>query len=129
VRPNGQGIDDVARIGYKLGSRANVTILLAAPDGQSYTLRNEVLRAADSYEIKFTGAVPISDTGDQRVLPDGSYKMSIRATDLQGHSEEQQVQVRIQDADTVPLEITNVVVSYINTFWKRLQCLMELRNY
>lgn len=110
VRPNGQEVDSIARISYSISSRSAVTIKLSGPDGKVYTLRNEALRAPDTYEIKFNGAVSVDGTENMQVLPDGSYTLSIQAVDMQGNRAEKKVQVNIQDADTVPLEITNVVI-------------------
>ncbi|MCL5266011.1 MAG: hypothetical protein M1343_12625 [Chloroflexi bacterium] len=110
VRPNGQGVDGMARVSYSLGTRANVTISITGPDGKSYALRTDVLRAPDTYEIKFNGAVPADGADGQRVLPDGRYVLAIQATDLQGNKAQKQVEVNVQDADPAPLQISNVVV-------------------
>ncbi|MBI4321744.1 MAG: hypothetical protein HY675_24890 [Chloroflexi bacterium] len=110
ISPNGDGFEDFARVSYSIGARADVTIRLRSTDGQVYTLRDAVTRAQDTYEIKFDGTVDADGLGARRVLPDGQYTMSIRVADLEGRSAEHQVSVAIHDADTVPLEVSDVVV-------------------
>ncbi|MBI2953401.1 MAG: hypothetical protein HYY30_03745 [Chloroflexi bacterium] len=110
IYPNGGQASALARLTYSITSRASLSVKLVGPDGQVYKLRDDVLRAPDTYEIKFNGAVAVDGTDDIRVLPDGRYTMIVQATDVQGNQAEQQVEVNIQDADPTPLQIGNVVV-------------------
>lgn len=110
VTPNGDGIDDVAYVDYDINSRAEVTIKLTGSDGKSYTLRDKVLRAPDKYRVKFDGSVGEEGTQNKKVLPNGEYKMTIEAVDLQGQRGTADVAVVVQDADPTPLEISDVVV-------------------
>ncbi|MCL5959720.1 MAG: hypothetical protein M1358_10490 [Chloroflexi bacterium] len=110
VTPNGDGLDDIAYVSYTIGSRAEVTVRLTGPDGREHLLRDRVLRAADSYRIAFDGSVGEGGTENRQVLPDGQYRMTIEAVDLQGRRSSADVDVLIQDSDPVPLEVSDVVV-------------------
>jgi hypothetical protein len=101
VRPDGAGPVEPVRIGYRLSRRADVSIDVVGPDGAAHVLREPATRAADAYEIQFDGTVP-AGTG-RRVLPDGPYAIRVRAD-----GEERSASVRIEGADTVPVEILDL---------------------
>ena len=106
VRPNGLGVDADARVTYDLGARADVTVELVGPDGQHHVLRDRATRAADRYEVRFDGTVP--DGGNRRVVPDGNYQLRVAADDGLGRREERSVEVRVAEADTVPIAVEDL---------------------
>ena len=101
VRPDGSGPVDPVRIGYRLGRRADVSVELLAPDGKVHVLRERATRAPDAYEVQFDGTVPAGS--GRRVLPDGTYSVRVRA-----EGEERSTSVRVEGADTVPVEIVDL---------------------
>jgi hypothetical protein len=101
VRPDGTGPVEPVRVDYRLTRRADVSIDVVGPDGAAHVLRERATRAADAYEILFDGTVP-SGSG-RRVLPDGAYTIRVRAD-----GEERSASVRVEGADTVPVEILDL---------------------
>src|SRR5450759_733192 len=57
ISPNGDGIDDLARISYKVSQTANVTIYLTDQSGKRYLLRDAAERTAspDPSALLFNG--------------------------------------------------------------------------
>lgn len=110
VRPDGNGIAGQAQIRYAVSRRANVTVSLLGSEGKVFVIRDSILRAADQYAIRFDGTVATGTGTDRQVLPNGDYGVKIKAVDLEGEQMELGDTVSIRDADTVPLEISNLVV-------------------
>ena len=107
VRANGLGIESDIRVLYTLSERANIAIDLVSARGEKYTLRDRTTRSPDVYELRFDGTVP-KEGGERRVLPDGQYTLEIVADDSTGRRERRDVAVTILEADTIPVEITNL---------------------
>jgi hypothetical protein len=106
VRPNPSRAAEPVRITYTLGRRADVAVDLVGPDGKSYVLRERATRAPDTYQVRFDGTVG-SDIG-RRVVADGTYLIRVRAEDANGQRDERSLEVRVEDADTVPVRILDL---------------------
>ncbi|MCL4458614.1 MAG: hypothetical protein M1136_05225 [Chloroflexi bacterium] len=109
ISPNGDGIDDIATITYKISTRANVSITILAAEGKTYTFRERALRPPDTYEARFDGAISFGNSLNRRVLPDGRYTFVVEAEDADGRRAERRVNLVIEGADTTPPEISNIV--------------------
>lgn len=109
ISPNGDGIGDEATIAYTIGRRATVKIALTAADGQEYVLRDAMMRAPDSYQIKFNGAVNVPGTPNSRVLTDGKYIGRIEVVDESGETARQDFAITLENADSTPPTISEVV--------------------
>lgn len=109
ISPNGDGVADEAAIDYSIGRRATVKVVLTGTDGKEYVLRDSATRAPDSYQIKFNGAVAVPGTGNSQVLGDGSYIGRIEVIDEQGETATETFELRLENADSTPPAITEVV--------------------
>ena len=112
ISPNGDEINDSATLRIPLGRRANVTVILIDGKGNEIILRVGVTRAPDDYELAFNGAVKVGDAGNSRVLPDGEYVFRVIVEDVDGGDREQQeATLTITNADTTPVEISDLATS------------------
>jgi hypothetical protein len=113
ITPNGKGVNDEAKISYRLTRRADVSAMLISADGKTkYVLRQPQTRTPDDYEIRFDGAVPVPGKDWLRVVPNGTYQVVIQAKDATGQTITRQAVLTVKDADTTPPEITDVSVQY-----------------
>jgi hypothetical protein len=89
-------------LSYTLGRAARVSLSLALPNGSAVDLlADEPRPAAGSYIHAVDGTIPVSEQpGARRVLPDGVYRLNLRARDAAGRSESASFDVLIQGADT-----------------------------
>lgn len=87
ITPNADGSDDVAVFRYSLARNARVTVTLEGEDGRTFIFRQDEPRAADDYEVLFSGVVDgyVND-GEQiegevrrRLIPDGVYTWQLTA--------------------------------------------------
>ena len=67
ISPNADGVEDVARISYRLSRRATVAVYWLDEQGQRYAFREGVSRPPGEYEALFSGVI------ENRLLPDGKY--------------------------------------------------------
>ena len=112
ISPNGDEINDTATLRIPVGRRANVTVILLDSKGTEIMLRDRVTRAPDDYELAFNGAVRVGDTGNSRVLPDGEYAFRVIVEDVDGGERvEKEASLTIANADTMPVEISNLATS------------------
>ena len=110
VVPDGSGVHDEADISYSLSRRAEISAKLIGPDGKEYEVRAPQIRTPDQYQIPFRGLVRLPDSTWLRVLPNGSYKLVVHASDLAGTVIDRETVIKISGADTTPPNITNVFV-------------------
>ena len=94
ISPNADGLDDVARIAYKLGNNADLSIYLVDAGGQSHYFRQERRRSAGAYQVDFSGVV------GGRMLSDGQYTWVVEATTDDGTTGREEGTLVIQNADT-----------------------------
>jgi hypothetical protein len=101
ISPNADGVDDVARIGYKVSGQCLVYVYFVDQEGQQHVFRNGNRRSPGEYEALFGGAI------DGQVLPDGEYAWVVEAVD-EGSGEKETVdgQLTIAGADSLgpPIE-------------------------
>lgn len=106
ITPNADGSSDVAIIYYSLRAPAYVDIYLEGEDGERQYWRRDQRRSPNRYEGWFSGVV------DDRMLPDGTYRLVVEATSIEGTTTVQSVQqITLRNADTQPPEIHNLRVS------------------
>ncbi|MDQ7029430.1 MAG: hypothetical protein Q9O62_06440 [Ardenticatenia bacterium] len=105
ITPNADGTDDVTVIRYAIGRSALVSIYLEDQQGQRHYWRKEKRRAPGTYEGWFSGVV------NDRVLPDGTYRVVVEARPVGGEERVREVrELVIQDADTQIPDIINLQV-------------------
>lgn len=111
ISPNADGDTDVTRIEYKLARNATLSIYLVDAQGTRHYFRRDRLRSRSvggrSYRVDFGGVIPREVHGfrQDRVLPDGSYTLTLEATDERGHSMKVEFPFTIVNADTTPPEL------------------------
>lgn len=91
VSPNGDGVDDVEALGYKLVTPSSVTLTLQAPDGSAPVSQTLDAQPPGIYPV------PFPPTGSQ--LAQGQWKLSVTATDELGQ----------QSAMTEPFTVDNSI--------------------
>lgn len=74
LSPDGDGQADVARISYRVGRPATVSIVLEDAEGKRHLFRDQKPRQAGDYQALFGGAI------DGQVLADGKYRLLLDAT-------------------------------------------------
>ncbi len=111
ISPNADGQSDVTRIEYKLSQNATLSIYLQDAAGVKHYFRQDRARShtvgGRPYRIDFGGVIPIEVGGfrQDRMLPDGEYKLVLEATDKRGNSYQVEKTLTIVDADTTPPEL------------------------
>lgn len=109
ITPNADGIDDITLIRYTLNRNANVTISFKnQTTAQIFLFRNQERRAADSYQVYFSGVVDgyvlpgetfdVKDI-DTRLVPNGDYAWTISAVTDSGESASVNGNLTITDGD------------------------------
>jgi hypothetical protein len=94
ITPNADGLEDVARVAYRLGRSANLSIYLVDASGERHYFRDDRRRSAGTYGVDFGGVV------DGRMLPDGQYTWVVEATTDDGANARAEGSLMIQNADT-----------------------------
>lgn len=94
ISPNADGVEDVARIQYKLSRPALISIYFEDDAGLRYVFRDNNPRPAGEYEALFGGAI------DGAVLPEGEYTWYIGAVEVaSGRAESAGGQLTLRDPD------------------------------
>jgi hypothetical protein len=75
LSPNADGVDDVARISYKVSRACQVYVYFVDEEGQQHFFRDGNKRAPGEYEALFGGGI------GGHVLPDGKYTWVVEAVD------------------------------------------------
>jgi hypothetical protein len=94
ITPNADGLEDVARVAYRLGRSANLSIYLVDASGERHYFRDDRRRSAGTYGVDFGGVV------DGRMLPDGQYTWVVEANTDDGANARAEGSLTIQNADT-----------------------------
>ncbi len=76
VSPNGDGVDDVEPLSYKLARPSDFTLTLTGPDGSTFTQNGT--QDAGSYPVPFP---PVSAGGNPA---EGAWKLAVAATNVLG---------------------------------------------
>lgn len=98
ISPNHDGTADVARIGYRIGAAALLSIDMVAEDGTTHPFRASLPRAPGPHEALFGGVI------DGRMLADGLYVVRITAIErgadpLDTVVEERNLEIRDGDSE------------------------------
>ncbi len=96
ITPNADGLDDVARISYKLGQSADLSIYFVDQEGNQHYFRQDRRRSPGDYRVDFGGVV------EGRMLPNGDYTWVVEATSDGGKTAQVKGELAIRDADTEP---------------------------
>ena len=112
ITPDMDGSDDVARIRYRIGGEALVTIDLIGSDGTVHRFRDARRRSAGAYEALFGGVI------DGRMLPDDDYtlRINVQARDATGQASAEvapamaELSLDLRGGDTRPPDIQNLSV-------------------
>jgi hypothetical protein len=107
-----------ARIVYTLGRAASVAIYVIGPDGRQHVFRGARQSAAGTYTLDWGGVVnePLlravpggQETLQSWVLPQGSYRWAVEATDSAGQKARAEGPITI-DASGPPIEVQHFTV-------------------
>ena len=105
ISPNADGVDDVARITYKVSRQCLLYIYLIDAQGRDYYFRQGNRRSRGEYEALFGGAI------EGQVLPDGQYTYVVEAVDdATGQTERAEGQLTVTNADSSGPELENFTV-------------------
>jgi hypothetical protein len=105
--------DETINISYTIGQPAEVTMYVENDAGQRYDLRRDQPRAPadEPYTLRFDGTVTTDDPVLQRrLLPSGSYTVTVQAEGTDGSTAQQRVPITIQGSDVAMPNIENLVV-------------------
>jgi hypothetical protein len=106
ITPNGDGVDDLAKISYKVSQTAHVTIYLIDQAGKRYLLRDDAERTPSpvGYELLFNGV------SDGHLMPNGQYTWHVDASGP-GGSQTFSGTLVIKDADLAFPKISEFTLS------------------
>lgn len=105
ISPNADGVDDVARITYKISRLCGLHIYFIDSQGKEYRFREGNRRSPGEYEALFGGAI------EGQVLPNGQYTWVIEAVDdATGHREKVEGQLTVTNADSSGPGLENFTV-------------------
>ncbi|MCE5258093.1 MAG: hypothetical protein LLG44_03420 [Chloroflexi bacterium] len=104
ITPNADGVDDIAELNYTLTAQSSVSIYLEDAGGQRHYFRTEKRRSPGPRTTYIGGVI------DGSLLPNGSYTVTIEATNERGHSQSEQIPLTIADGDPLHIEIQNLSV-------------------
>jgi hypothetical protein len=105
ISPNADGVDDVARISYKISRHSELSIYFLDEGGSEYYFRQGNRRSPGEYEALFGGAI------EGRVLPDGEYTWVVEAADLSSNEAERvEGQLTVAAADSQPPQVEDFTV-------------------
>src|SRR5262249_40982296 len=79
ISPNFDGVDDVARITYRLDQRARAYAYVQTTTGEHIPLGPRALALPGEYAVQWDG------TRDEAPVPDGQYQVVVQATDDAGN--------------------------------------------
>ncbi len=100
-------------ITYRINQPATLSIWLTDASGAKYMLRDAVRRepSDDPYQLTFDGSAQI-DRDTQRLLPNGTYTLTIAATPAAGgQAEEFQQQITLTAAPAEPFDVYGMTVT------------------
>lgn len=119
ISPDADGIDDIARITYRLRRPASVSIYFLDSNNTRYDFRTDNPRDSGEHTLLFSGIVDAySLPGDQngavilaRVLQNGAYTWVVEATESNGETMPIKGTLTVVDADTTLPDLKNLAAS------------------
>ena len=117
ISPNADGVDDITEISYEVTRNAFVSLTFTnSADGSEYLFRDHQRRAADDYQVLFSGVVggytlpgeEVVGEVMRRLIPDGEYTWVLRA-EAQDDGEVAEITgtLVVEDADSPLPEMTS----------------------
>lgn len=122
ISPNADGDTDITDINYNLRRSAEVSIYFDNEAGERFYFREKKPRAAGSYNVLWGGVVDSADENDglaasdgqrqvlSRVLPNGTYRWTIEATEDGETPVQAEGQITLQNADNELPDLNNFAV-------------------
>lgn len=109
ISPNADGQNDVAVFSYGLSRNATISLSFEHEDRRVYAFREEADRPQGDFSVNFSGVVDgytlpgeeIAGTIERRLIPNGTYTWTLRATDHDGETDVRRGTLTITQADTV----------------------------
>ena len=116
VTPSGAEGNLPISASYTLSAPASISAYLVGSSGEKYYLRKDDSRpVAGEYTLTFNGAYePNPGTDERRVLPAGSYKLTLEAHSATS-TDEASAQVQVQNPDTTAPSVENLTL-YPDTY-------------
>ena len=109
ISPNADGDTDVTEIRYSLSRSAYVSIFFVNADDERFYFRKDRRRSPGNYGVLWGGVMDEAEietveggTNEilSRVLPDGSYRWVVQATDDRGATESVDGMIALENGDT-----------------------------
>ncbi len=105
ISPNADGVDDVARVTYKISRHSRLYIYFIDAEGREYHFRDGNRRSPGEYEALFGGGI------EGQVLSDGQYTWVVEVVDdSSGETEKVEGQLTVVGADSVGPELEDFTV-------------------
>jgi hypothetical protein len=106
------GTRTTSTLTYVLSGPARINVSIAAPDGRRFPVRTAEPRPAGDYHLVLDGTYPLNDDrGERRVLPDGTYQVTVEAEGPAGERAASVSEVLVQGFDTIPARLDHVAVA------------------
>jgi hypothetical protein len=107
ISPDGDGVDDEARIAYRLGKEATVEIWAYDDQGGRATIQAPTRQPAGEHAVLWDGSAGGRVFGGKRLV-DGQYTVALRAWDAAGNSRHRELPLRIMNGGVERVEIAEV---------------------
>jgi hypothetical protein len=107
ISPDGDGVDDEARISYRLGKEATVEIWAYDEKGGRATIQAPTRRPAGEHAVLWDGSAGGRVFGGKRLV-DGQYAVALRAWDAAGNSRHRELPLRILNGGIERVEVAEV---------------------
>lgn len=107
ISPNGDAVDDQAKVSYTLTQDATVSIFVQDAAGKNYFLQPATPRKAAAIGLEWNGKI------GNELLPDGNYDLHVQAQDKIGNVTDASRRVTLRNGGKSELQITKVEFSPI----------------
>jgi hypothetical protein len=106
ISPNGDAVNDLTVINYRLTKEARVTVRLTGPNNYSQLLEPPENKEPGEYRINFSGK-----TAQDRALADGDYEFTVEALDKAGNLSKAVGKVTLSEGGQPVIEVLEVELS------------------
>jgi hypothetical protein len=106
ISPNGDAIDDVAQITYRLAQTSTTSVTLQGASGGPVTVLAPVLEAAGAQNVVFNGQDMLGHP-----VAAGAYTVTVRTEDLAGNAVEARRPLTVTDAGTPNIALLDVKIT------------------